>query len=90
MLKVECDVGGVEWCMFCKVIGVEKLDDGFFIVGIDSGDIVVVNVVVVIGGLLILKIGVIDFGYCIVKKFGFELIELCFGLVLLIFDGLSW
>jgi len=90
MLKAECDAGGVEWRMPCKVTGVEKLDDGSFIVGTDSGDIGAANVVVATGGLSIPKIGATDLGYRIAKKFGMNLIEPRPGLVPLTFDGPSW
>jgi predicted Rossmann fold flavoprotein len=90
MLKAECDVGGVEWRMPCKVTGVERLDDGAFIVGTDGGDIGAANVVVATGGLSIPKIGATDLGYRIAKKFGLNLIEPRPGLVPLTFDGPSW
>lgn len=90
MLKAECDAGGVEWRMPCKVSGVDKLEDGSFSVGTDSGDIGAANVVVATGGLSIPKIGATDLGYRIAKKFGMNLIEPRPGLVPLTFDGPSW
>jgi len=90
MLKAECDLGSVEWRMPCKVTGVEKLEDGSFIVGTDGGDIGAANVVVATGGLSIPKIGATDLGYRIAKKFGMKLIEPRPGLVPLTFDGPSW
>lgn len=90
MLKAECDAGGVEWRMPCKVSGVEKLEDGGFIVGTDGGDIGAANVVVATGGLSIPKIGATDLGYRIAKKFGLNLVEPRPGLVPLTFDGPSW
>jgi predicted flavoprotein YhiN len=49
MLKDECDRGGVEWRMPCKVTGVEQGADGLFIVGTDHGPIEAANVVVATG-----------------------------------------
>jgi predicted Rossmann fold flavoprotein len=90
MLKAECDAGSVAWRMPCKVTGVEKRDDGVFIVGTDDGEIEAGNVVVATGGLSIPKIGATDLGYRIAKKFGLGLIEPRPGLVPLTFDGPSW
>jgi predicted Rossmann fold flavoprotein len=89
MLKDECDAGGVEWRMPCKVTGVEKTDDGF-IVGTDGAPIEAANVVVATGGLSIPKIGATDLGYRIAKRFGLQIIEPRPGLVPLTFDGPSW
>jgi predicted Rossmann fold flavoprotein len=90
MLKDECDRGGVEWRMPCKVTGVEQGADGLFIVGTDHGPVEAGNVVVATGGLSIPKIGATDLGYRIAKGFGLNLIEPRPGLVPLTFDGPSW
>jgi predicted Rossmann fold flavoprotein len=90
MLKDECDRGGVEWRMPCKVTGVEQGADGLFIVGTDHGPVEASNVVVATGGLSIPKIGATDLGYRIAKGFGMNLIEPRPGLVPLTFDGPSW
>jgi predicted Rossmann fold flavoprotein len=90
MLKDECDRGGVEWRMPCKVTGVEQGAGGLFIVGTDQGPIEAGNVVVATGGLSIPKIGATDLGYRIAKGFGLNLIEPRPGLVPLTFDGPSW
>jgi predicted Rossmann fold flavoprotein len=89
MLKDECDAGGVEWRMPCKVSGVEQTDDGF-IVGTDGAPIEAANVVVATGGLSIPKIGATDLGYRIAKRFGLSIVEPRPGLVPLTFDGPSW
>ena len=89
MLKAECDAGGVEWRMPCKVTGVEKLDGGF-VVGTDGGAIEAANVVVATGGLSIPKIGATDLGYRIARRFDLNLIEPRPGLVPLTFDGPGW
>ena len=89
MLKDECDAGGVEWRMPCKVTGVEQTAEGF-VVGLDTGPIAAANVVVATGGLSIPKIGATDLGYRIAKSFGLNMIEPRPGLVPLTFDGPSW
>jgi predicted Rossmann fold flavoprotein len=89
MLKDECDAGGVEWRMPCKVMGVEQVDGGF-VVETDGGPIEASNVVVATGGLSIPKIGATDLGYRIAKRFGLNMIEPRPGLVPLTFDGPGW
>ena len=89
MLKEECDAGGVEWRMPCKVSGVEQTDDGF-IVGTDGAPIEAANVVVATGGLSIPKIGATDLGYRIARHFGLNVVDTRPGLVPLTFDGPSW
>jgi predicted Rossmann fold flavoprotein len=90
MLKSECDAGGVEWRMPCKVTGVEQALEGSFIVATDGEAIEASNVVVATGGLSIPKIGATDLGYRIAKAFGLDLVEPRPGLVPLTFDGPSW
>ena len=89
MLRAECDLGGVEWRMPCKVAGVRKADDGFAI-DTDAGELLVGSVVVATGGLSIPKIGATDLGYRIATQFDMKLIETRPGLVPLTFDGPSW
>jgi predicted Rossmann fold flavoprotein len=89
MLKEECDAGGVEWRMPCKVTGVDKVEGGF-VVGLEGGTIEADNVVVATGGLSIPKIGATDLGYRIAKSFGLGVIEPRAGLVPLTFDGPGW
>ncbi len=89
MLKAECAAGDVTWRMPCKVVSLEKLDDGYFI-STDSGDIECASVVIATGGLSIPKIGATDFAYTIATEFGLNLVETRPGLVPLTFDGPSW
>jgi predicted Rossmann fold flavoprotein len=89
MLQDECEAGGVDWRMPCKVAGVEKGDAGFRI-DTDAEPILANNVVVATGGLSIPKIGATDIGYRIATQFGLNLIETRPGLVPLTFDGPSW
>ncbi|SDC37562.1 hypothetical protein SAMN05428966_101669 [Massilia sp. PDC64] len=89
MLKAECDAGGVQWRMPCKVAGVTKNAGGFRI-DTDGEPILASNVVVATGGLSIPKIGATDLGYRIAKHFDLKIVETRPGLVPLTFDGPSW
>jgi predicted Rossmann fold flavoprotein len=89
MLRAECELGGVEWRMPCKVAGVQKQETGFSI-DTDGGELLVDNVVVATGGLSIPKIGATDLGYRIARQFDLKLVETRPGLVPLTFDGPSW
>jgi predicted Rossmann fold flavoprotein len=89
MLRAECDLGGVQWWMPCKVADVRKIDTGFAI-DTDAGELEVTSVVVATGGLSIPKIGATDLGYRIASSFGLNMIEPRPGLVPLTFDGPSW
>ena len=89
MLRAECDLGGVQWWMPCKVAEVRKTDIGFAL-DTDAGELEVASVVVATGGLSIPKIGATDLGYRIATSFGLNMIETRPGLVPLTFDGPSW
>jgi len=89
MLRAECELGGVDWRMPCKVAGVQKRETGFSI-DTDGGELLVGNVVVATGGLSIPKIGATDLGYRIARQFDLKLVETRPGLVPLTFDGPSW
>lgn len=89
MLRAECDAGGVEWRMPCKVNGLEKLDAGFSL-DLEDGELLVDSVVIASGGLSIPKIGATDLGYRIATQFDLKLVEPRPGLVPLTFDGPSW
>ena len=89
MLRDECDLGGVQWRMPCKVSGVEKGAAGFRI-ATDGEPILARNVVVATGGLSIPKIGATDLGYRIARHFGLKVVDTRPGLVPLTFDGPSW
>ena len=89
MLRAECELGGVEWRMPCKVLDVRQ-DDAGFVVALEGGELEVGSVVVATGGLSIPKIGATDIGYRIARNFGLKLVETRPGLVPLTFDGPSW
>lgn len=87
MLVDECQVVGVQICIDCGVDKVECGVDGFYVY-IVQGYFYVVLLVVVIGGLLIFSLGVIGFGYELVCQFGYIVLFMCVGLVLLILSGM--
>ena len=89
MLKSECDLGGVQWRMPCKVESVAKTERGFRL-ETGAGTIEAASVVIATGGLSIPKIGATDFGYRIARQFGLRIVEPRPGLVPLTFDGPSW
>jgi predicted Rossmann fold flavoprotein len=89
MLERECDIGGVQWRMGCKVNGVERDAEGFRVLT-DGDDILAGSVVVATGGLSIPKIGATDLGYRIAKQFDLNIVETRPGLVPLTFDGPAW
>ena len=89
MLKDECDAGGVQWRMPCKVAGVGQDVDGFRI-DTDGAPVLARNVVVATGGLSIPKIGATDLGYRIATQFGLKVVATRPGLVPLTFDGPAW
>jgi predicted Rossmann fold flavoprotein len=89
MLKMECEKGGVEWRMPCKVQAIGKAGETFRI-DTDSGEILADSVVIASGGLSIPKIGATDFAYRIAKQFGLKLVETRPALVPLTFDSAAW
>jgi predicted Rossmann fold flavoprotein len=89
MLKAECEIGGVEWRMPCKVQAIGKAGETFRI-DTDSGEILADSVVIASGGLSIPKIGATDFAYRIAKQFGLKLVETRPALVPLTFDSAAW
>jgi predicted Rossmann fold flavoprotein len=89
MLKAECNAGGVEWRMPCKVEGVGKAGDVFRL-DTDGGELLANSIVIATGGLSIPKIGATDFAYRIAKQFGLKLVEPRPALVPLTFDHAAW
>jgi predicted Rossmann fold flavoprotein len=89
MLKMECEIGGVEWRMPCKVQAIGKAGETFRI-DTDSGEILADSVVIASGGLSIPKIGATDFAYRVAKQFGLKLVETRPALVPLTFDSAAW
>lgn len=93
MLKAECDQGGVEWRMACKVDDVLREAGGEqpnFILHTSTGQIKTVQVVIATGGLSIPKIGATDFAYKIARQFGLKIVEPRPALVPLTFDDKAW
>lgn len=86
MLVDECQVVGVQICIDCSVQCIEYGSDGFCVY-IMYGLFYCVLLVVVIGGLLIFSMGVSGFGYEVVCQFGYQVLLIWVGLVLLMFSG---
>ncbi|MDP1683549.1 MAG: NAD(P)/FAD-dependent oxidoreductase [Burkholderiales bacterium] len=77
MLKRECDQGGVQWAMPCKVEGVQSLggNDGTrFSVNTSQGNFHCQSLVIASGGLAAPKLGATPFGYQIAEQFGLPVI----------------
>ncbi len=89
MLKAECDAGGVEWRMPCRVAAIGKTGNVFRI-DAEAEEIFADRLVIATGGLSIPKIGATDFAYRVAKQFGLKLIETRPGLVPLTFDSGAW
>ncbi len=90
MLKMECEVGSVQWRMPCKVASVAKTTEESFRLDTDSGEIFAASLVIAAGGLSIPAIGASDFGFGIARQFGLKLIEPRPALVPLTFDSVAW
>jgi predicted Rossmann fold flavoprotein len=89
MLKAECDIGGVEWRMPCKVQSIGREGEAFRIATNES-EVLAGSVVIASGGLSIPKIGATDFAYRIARQFGMKIIEPRPALVPLTFDAAAW
>ena len=89
MLKLECEIGGVEINMPCKVTSLSKSID-HFVIHTDQGEIRAASVVIATGGLSIPKIGATDFAYRIAQQFDIPMIAPTPALVPLTFDATSW
>ena len=85
MLKIECDVGRVQWRMPCEVRSVLH-DGGRYAVTTSHGDYSAAALVVATGGLTVPKIGATPFGYRLAEQFGLKIIPPRPALVPLSFD----
>ena len=83
MLKAECGLARVQWCMPARVTSVAKRDR--FIVATDRGTFECGSLVIASGGLSIPQIGASPFGYRIAEQFGLAVTELRPALVGLTF-----
>jgi predicted Rossmann fold flavoprotein len=89
MLKAECDLGNVAWCMPCKVAAIGKSGERFRL-DTDAGEINCDSLVIATGGLSIPKIGATDFAYRVARQFDLRLVAPRPGLVPLTFDAAAW
>ncbi len=88
MLKSECDVAGVRWCMPCSAENIEY-DDGYRVTT-GRGTYTSPALVIATGGLSIPKIGATPFGYKVAEQFGVPMTKLKPGLVPLNFHPEEW
>ena len=84
LLKVECDVGRVQWRMPCHVESVVRRTDGFDL-ATPQGPVRCASLVIATGGLSVPKIGATPFGYRIAEQFGLAIVPPRPGLVPLAF-----
>ena len=89
MLRAECEAGGVQWRMPCKVNTVERADGGF-VLNTEAGPLLATRVVVATGGLSVPKIGASDFGLRLARQFGLAVVEPRPALVPLTFAAATW
>jgi predicted Rossmann fold flavoprotein len=89
MLKTECQAGGVDIRMPCKVQQLSRVNSQFQI-NTDHGQLHATSVVIATGGLSIPKIGATDFAYRIAKQFDIPVVTPTPALVPLTFDAESW
>lgn len=84
MLRSECEAGGVEWSLGCKVTDISRAER--FRVETDKGPLTAASVVLATGGLSIPKMGATDFAHRVARRFGLGLTEIRPALVPLTFD----
>ncbi len=89
MLRAECDAGGVNWRMPCKVAEVARDEQGFEL-RTSLGVIRAAKLVVASGGMAIPQLGATDFGLKLARQFGLKVIEPRPALVPLTFDPVQW
>ena len=85
MLRAECDAGGVDLRLGCRVTDISKADR--FRVQTDAGTVEAASLVLATGGLSIPKMGATGFALDIAKRFGLALTETRPALVPLTFDA---
>jgi predicted Rossmann fold flavoprotein len=89
MLKTECDVAGVRWCMPCRVQEIGH-SDAFYVATDQGKKFRADSLVIASGGLSIPKIGATPFGYRVAQQFGIPVTRLKPGLVPLSFHPEEW
>ena len=95
MLLAECNTGGVTRWQPCGVKSINaqaaaQSNASRYEIQTDRGVVQADAVVIATGGMSIPKIGATDFGYCIARQFGLNVIETRPALVPLTFDGAAW
>jgi predicted Rossmann fold flavoprotein len=85
MLKAECDEANVSILTHCDIVSVKH--DECYRVTCNHGEFSGESLVVATGGLSIPKMGASDFGYCLARQFGLNVLETRAGLVPFTFTG---
>lgn len=89
MLRAECQAGGVQWRMPCRVNEILGSDAGYQL-RTGQGEIRAAKLVIATGGMAIPQLGATDFGLKIARQFGLKVIEPRPALVPLTFDPAQW
>jgi predicted Rossmann fold flavoprotein len=91
VLRAECDAGGVQWRMPCKVQEIARHgDQGFELRTNGHGVLRADKVVIATGGMAIPQLGATDYGLKVARQFGLKAVEPRPALVPLTFDAASW
>jgi len=90
MLRLECEVGGVQRWQPCALHAVRQRDGAGFELDTARGPVSTARLVIATGGLSIPKIGASDFGLRMAKQFGHHIIEPRPALVPLTFAEADW
>src|SRR5690606_9877486 len=90
MLRRECEAGGVQWRMGCRVHEIAPRAGGGFELRTDAGSLRAVRVVLATGGMAIPQLGATDYALRIARQFGIKVVEPRPALVPLTFDAQHW
>lgn len=90
MLRRECEAGGVQWRMGCRVHEIAPRAGGGFELRTDAGSLRAARVVLATGGMAIPQLGATDYALRIARQFGIKVVEPRPALVPLTFDAQHW
>jgi predicted Rossmann fold flavoprotein len=86
MLRIECDVNGVNWLAPCNISAIEKAGEAF-VVKSDKGEFHSASLVIATGGLSVPKLGASPLGYRVAEQFGLSIVPPRAALVPLALDA---
>jgi predicted Rossmann fold flavoprotein len=86
MLRIECDVNGVNWLAPCNISAIEKAAEAF-VVKSDKGEFHCASLVIATGGLSVPKLGASPLGYRVAEQFGLSIVPPRAALVPLALDA---